>query len=252
MKTYYDINIVKLLLDRGADPNQRDQKGRTALHVAAMINKREVVSPLLKYGADPHLLDNTMRYASHYAKDSYLRHLILRALQPLERKDTEHASHHPYTSASAAAPETASSVPQVTSATFFATQELSDNGARDVERGGKAPQTRNAILHAEDKTAPAALSSRNKSTQKSLQITHCQFFKPGNPESCLRVHNVNLCMLITHRIAVDDITDVSHFFLVESKVTIEKQQAVIYTLLERVTNGNRAVINIVWSSRDVW
>lgn len=63
---------------------------------------------------------------------------------------------------------------------------------------------------------------------------------------------LNSEMAKSHRIAVDEITDVSHYFLVETNVTIEKQHAVIYTLLERVTNGNKAVINIVWTSRGIW
>jgi general secretion pathway protein K len=44
----------------------------------------------------------------------------------------------------------------------------------------------------------------------------------------------------------------SHYFLVETIVTIEKQRLVIYTLLERIPKDNKAVINIRWQSKGIW
>ncbi|KAG8041233.1 hypothetical protein G9C98_002221 [Cotesia typhae] len=44
--------IVKLLLDYGADPNQTDCIGNTPLHLAAVTSKISVVTLLLKAGTD--------------------------------------------------------------------------------------------------------------------------------------------------------------------------------------------------------
>ena len=43
-----------LLLDHGADPNARDNKGFTALHRAAEIGEVQIVRLLLERGAFPH------------------------------------------------------------------------------------------------------------------------------------------------------------------------------------------------------
>ncbi|HEX3314068.1 MAG TPA: ankyrin repeat domain-containing protein, partial [Gemmataceae bacterium] len=44
--------IVNLLLDAGADPNQRDERGATALHAAAFWGRLEIAGRLLKHRAD--------------------------------------------------------------------------------------------------------------------------------------------------------------------------------------------------------
>ncbi len=48
---------VRLLLDHGADPNQRGPQGKTALHYAAKAGFDEVVALLLERGANPKLRD---------------------------------------------------------------------------------------------------------------------------------------------------------------------------------------------------
>lgn len=45
------------------------------------------------------------------------------------------------------------------------------------------------------------------------------------------------------------LTTVSQFFLVETHVSIENQEAVIYTLLERQGQGNKGTVSILWQSR---
>lgn len=45
------------------------------------------------------------------------------------------------------------------------------------------------------------------------------------------------------------VTAMSNFFLVETHVSIENQEAVIYTLLERQGQGNKATVSILWQSR---
>lgn len=49
--------MVQLLLENGADPNQRDCIGNTPLHLAAVTSKIEVVTLLLKAGTDVLALD---------------------------------------------------------------------------------------------------------------------------------------------------------------------------------------------------
>lgn len=81
---YKVLEIIQMLLAFGADPNQRDKTGKTALHIAAIVNKPNVVELLLLKGADPCLRDHSNNFASHYAKDSNTRRLILSALRPVQ------------------------------------------------------------------------------------------------------------------------------------------------------------------------
>lgn len=46
------------LLSKGADPNVKDDRGRTPLHHAAFYGYAENVQALLAYGADPNASDN--------------------------------------------------------------------------------------------------------------------------------------------------------------------------------------------------
>ena len=57
-KNYF---IVKLLLEYGADPNQKDIVGNTPLHLAACINKIDIITLLLKAGTDINSSDNCGR-----------------------------------------------------------------------------------------------------------------------------------------------------------------------------------------------
>ena len=50
--------IVKLLLERGADPNFQTKEGRTPLMEAALWGRYENVEHLLEYGANKKLIDN--------------------------------------------------------------------------------------------------------------------------------------------------------------------------------------------------
>ncbi|KAK8783496.1 hypothetical protein V5799_010140 [Amblyomma americanum] len=45
------LEVVKLLLDRGADPEAKDAEGQTPLHYAASCGHQQVAELLLKRGA---------------------------------------------------------------------------------------------------------------------------------------------------------------------------------------------------------
>lgn len=52
------IDIVKLLLDRGSDPNLKDEYSSAALIEASRFGFTEIVKLLLDHGADPNIRDN--------------------------------------------------------------------------------------------------------------------------------------------------------------------------------------------------
>jgi len=53
--------VVAILLQHGADPNQKDQLGNTAMHLAACTNHVPVVTLLLRAGTDLNTIDNNGR-----------------------------------------------------------------------------------------------------------------------------------------------------------------------------------------------
>ena len=57
--------MVKLLLDRGAEPNAADQLGATPLHYAAVEGHKAVVQLLMSRGADPNLADHGGKIPQH-------------------------------------------------------------------------------------------------------------------------------------------------------------------------------------------
>jgi ankyrin repeat protein len=60
--------MVQMLLDRGADPNQRQQAGYVALHTAALHGDREMAEMLLRAGADPRLANDEGTTAEDLAR----------------------------------------------------------------------------------------------------------------------------------------------------------------------------------------
>jgi ankyrin repeat protein len=57
ISVFVSISMARLLLDQGANPNLGNDKGRSALHAAAVHSSRKMVELLLDRGADPSLKD---------------------------------------------------------------------------------------------------------------------------------------------------------------------------------------------------
>jgi len=65
-----EIDIVRMLLDRGADPNARQQVGYTPLMECARGGRDDMVSLLLAHGADPTLRTDDGKSASDLAREN--------------------------------------------------------------------------------------------------------------------------------------------------------------------------------------
>jgi uncharacterized protein len=72
------VDVVRLLLDRGARIEDRDNRGRTALMIAAETNHAEVVDLLLSRGADPQARDKAGKVAADIATQAALREKLSR------------------------------------------------------------------------------------------------------------------------------------------------------------------------------
>lgn len=64
-----DIEIVRMLLDRRADPNAKSESGATPLHTAAFTGDRASVDLLLRHGADPATKNNEGKIAADVARE---------------------------------------------------------------------------------------------------------------------------------------------------------------------------------------
>jgi ankyrin repeat protein len=68
-------DAVKLLLEKGANPNLKSREGSTALHRASAVGDLKTVDLLLKAGADPSVLDakgrTPMQLADHYRQGDW-------------------------------------------------------------------------------------------------------------------------------------------------------------------------------------
>ncbi len=68
--------IVKIILERGADPNLSDSNGTTPLHYATMSENYELVKILLDYKADRYKMNNKGKSAFDYALISKNKEII--------------------------------------------------------------------------------------------------------------------------------------------------------------------------------
>ena len=73
------MNVVKMLLDRGAQPNKEDDKGQTPLHLAVMMSRtfrKETVQLLLERGADHHKADKWGRTPLQLAEEMEYKEVV--------------------------------------------------------------------------------------------------------------------------------------------------------------------------------
>jgi len=61
---------------------------------------------------------------------------------------------------------------------------------------------------------------------------------------------LNADIVKNHNIPNQKATVISHYFLLETQVDVEKQRVVLYTLLQREIKKNKAVIHILWQSKN--
>jgi ankyrin repeat protein len=64
-----DIEIVRMLLDKGADPNAKSQSGSTSVHTVAFTGDRESLDLLFEHGADPAITNNDGKTAADIARE---------------------------------------------------------------------------------------------------------------------------------------------------------------------------------------
>jgi ankyrin repeat protein len=64
-----DVEIVGLLLAKGADPNAKSQSGSTPLHTVGFTGDRASLDLLLKHGADPGIKNNDGKSAVDIARE---------------------------------------------------------------------------------------------------------------------------------------------------------------------------------------
>jgi len=67
------LDVVKLLLDAGAPIDAIDNRGRTALMMAAEVNDAAVVEALLGRGANRTIIDKSGKQAADFAASDTLR-----------------------------------------------------------------------------------------------------------------------------------------------------------------------------------
>jgi ankyrin repeat protein len=64
-----DVEIVRMLLDKAADPNARSHSGSTPLHTVAFTGDRASLDLLLKHGADPAITNNDGKTPADVARE---------------------------------------------------------------------------------------------------------------------------------------------------------------------------------------
>jgi ankyrin repeat protein len=62
-----NIELVKLLLQKKANPNAVDQNGSSALHFSVIFSYEEIIKLLISSKADPSIKDNRGNSALDYA-----------------------------------------------------------------------------------------------------------------------------------------------------------------------------------------
>jgi len=85
------IAMLTLLLEAGAEPDTPDRDGRTALHVAAMLQNVEMVKLLVVHGADVNKADacgeTTIMFAAGKGSSEIVEYLFIKGANPNARSD---------------------------------------------------------------------------------------------------------------------------------------------------------------------
>ena len=76
------VQLVTMLLDRKAEVDARDDRGRTALMTAAELGHAEIVGLLLKHGADPNARDLAGKKAADLTSAEPVRALLASVAAP--------------------------------------------------------------------------------------------------------------------------------------------------------------------------
>ena len=76
---YNRTDVIRLLLQKGADVNKRDRFGDTPVHYAAMDNSTEAIAMLIEHGASINITNNRgdkpIDTARRYGKEAAVRML---------------------------------------------------------------------------------------------------------------------------------------------------------------------------------
>lgn len=110
------------------------------------------------------------------------------------------------------------------------------------------PQSTTAINVQTAKAPVLASLSPALNLEAAMTIERLRETKPFiSPQDFL-----NLEVIKNRQIVPEHIVTLSQYFLVETKVSIEKQHVVLYTLLERAGNQKKPIINVLWQSKGTW
>ena len=118
--------MARLILRLGADPETRDEEGRSPIHVAAWQGTEQIVSLLLEYGAFPDSTDNEGRTALQNA--AWQNHEKVVKLLASAGADLAHSCHQGATPLCVAAQE----MGYLLSSVFTKRFELSEKGSMET------------------------------------------------------------------------------------------------------------------------
>jgi len=77
-------DIIKILIENGANPNIQNQNGYTPLMKAVQFSDQEKASILLDLGADPNISNKQGLYAIDFARDSAMKSMLTRKISQLK------------------------------------------------------------------------------------------------------------------------------------------------------------------------
>merc|ERR1711937_295803 len=92
-----DLDAIKELLKAGADVNEKDEEGRSALHFACGYGEIECAKYLIEKGADVNILDgsknSSLHYAAGYGEKASVELLLEHKAKKELLNDDKHTAH---------------------------------------------------------------------------------------------------------------------------------------------------------------